>query len=233
MDHTYTYELLTKQHIDQVVDVFTKAFCRSEPMTQYLHLDEKKYRKFARAVTEKAVEDQLSVVALHHDKVVACALVEDIADAGAIPDFDPKFESILALLEELGKPFFVGKTFEKREIAHLFITAVHEDYRHQRLSTQVNFHAMDIAQKHGFDFVYCEFTHVFNERGVLHHLNNQKKLIGSCVYNQFEINNSKPFEHLAGGANSYLWELTSDAWEKLSKKSEHKKPVIDRLATTV
>lgn len=207
----YTYAILASKHVDQVVDVFTKAFCRSEPMTHYLHMNEDTYKIFARAITEKAVADQLSVVALDGNKVIACALVEDIADPGFIPDFDPKFEYILNLLEGLGKDFFLEKKFNTGHIAHLFITAVAEDYRKRGLSTQVNFLAMDLVASKGFDFVYCEFTHPFNEKGVLHHLKNQKRLIGSTIYQDFVTKNTKPFVNLDGGANAYLWEVKENS----------------------
>ncbi|MBA3661862.1 MAG: hypothetical protein H0W64_09050 [Gammaproteobacteria bacterium] len=207
---SYQYKLLTKAYIDQVVHVFTTAFCRSEPMTHYLKMDEEQYKIFARAVTEKACEDQLSIIALENDKVIACALVEDIANPGPIPDFDPKFEFILGLLEELGKAFFEKKSFPRNHIAHLFITAVDEDHRHLGLSKQVNFRAMDLASEKGFEFIYCELTHIYNELGIMHHLQNPKKLIGTRLYRDFIYKGSKPFLGLPGGAHSYLWAIASN-----------------------
>lgn len=210
LDTTYHYELLNRQHIDQVVDLFTYAFCRSEPMTHYLKMDEKKYKAFARAVTEKAYLDQLSIVALDGKKVVALALIEDLADPGDIPDFDPKFTYILSLLEKIGENLLAQPSLEKKEIAHLFITAVHEEYRNRGLSKQVNFRAMDIAAQHGFKSIYCELTNYYNEKGIIPHLKNPKKLIGSCFYQDFIYKGIKPFEKLAGGANSYLWTIRND-----------------------
>lgn len=207
----YRYEILTPKYIDQVIEVFTTAFCRSEPMTAYLQMDENQYRVFARAVTEKASDDKLSVIALDGEQVVACALTEDLADPGALPDFDPKFAYILALLEALGKNYFSDKMIPKNKIAHLFITAVHERYRHRGLSRQVNFRAMDVAAQRGFDFIYCEFTHYFNMRGTINHLENPKKLIGSRVYKEFLHDGMKPFAQLEGSADAYLWALHKDA----------------------
>lgn len=211
INKNYTYEILAKEHVDQVVRIFTEAFCRSEPMTEYLHLDEKQYDIFSFAVTEKAVKDKLSVVCLDKGKVIAFAIVEDITDNGVIPDFDPKFKYILGLLEKLGANFFAGKVFPRNHIAHLFITAVDEQYRHLGLSTQVNFCAMDLALEKGFDFVYCEFTNYYNEKGVIPHLKNKKKLIGDESYEDFALEGEKPFKHLSGGARSFLWETKPDS----------------------
>jgi hypothetical protein len=210
-DELHQYVRLSAEHVDQIVEMFTEAFCRSEPMTHYLHMDEKLYRDFARAVTEKAAQDRLSVVALENKQVVACAIVEDIAAPGPIPDFDPKFKYILGLLEQLGEKFFAGKTIPQGSIAHLFITAVHENHRHKHLSKQVNFHAMDLALAGGFDFMYCEFTHFFNEKGTIPYLDNPKQLIGAITYKDFVMDGEKPFADLSGQAVSYLWELIPNA----------------------
>src|SRR5690606_32321304 len=80
LDARFHFEQMTSRHIDQVVKMFTQAFCRSEPMTHYLAMDETLYTTFARAVTEKAVADGLSVVIMEGDKVVASAIVEDLMD---------------------------------------------------------------------------------------------------------------------------------------------------------
>lgn len=212
VDNRYQFELFKPQHLEQVVELFTNSFCDSEPMTHYLEMDKVAYRIFARQVAEKAIEDKLSVVALDKDKVIACALVEDLAAPGDISaDFDAKFINILSLLEQLGQKFFHDKKIKTKHIAHLFITAVDKDYRHQGLSRQMNFMAMDLAAANGFDFVYCEFTHIYNELGTISHLRNNKRLIGSRTYDEFHLDNKKPFAHLSGGANSYLWEIKPDA----------------------
>lgn len=226
IDATYQYEILSPHHIDRVVQVFTEAFCYSEPMTHYLKMDKEKYRIFAHAVVLKAAQDQCSIVTLDNERVVAFALVEDLANPGKLPDFDPKFNIILALLDKLGSQFFEGKQLNDRHVAHLFITAVDSAYRHQGISTQVNFHAMDLAAQQGFDFMYCEFTHFFNEKGTIPHLKNPKKLIGSQNYRDFILENEKPFEHLEGGANSYLWEIRKNASFKYRKDNQE---IIEKL----
>lgn len=211
LDTTYRYQILTENYIDQVTELFTHSFCTAEPMTQYLQMEEKKYQAFARTVTETAVKDKLSIIALDKDRVIAIALVEDIALPGQIPEFDPKFIYILSLLDSLGHEFFAKKQFYSGNIAHLFITAVDENYRQRGLSKQVNFKIMDLAAQKGFDFIYCEFTNYYNELGIIPHLKNPKQLIGSCVYQNFMYENSKPFKNLAGGVNSYLWAIRENA----------------------
>jgi hypothetical protein len=207
-DARFRYEVLQQKHVPQVTEIFTRAFCDDEPMTHHLNMQYDTYTEFARAVASQSAEDGFSIVALDGHRVVACGLSEDLADVKPIPiDFDPNFKYILHLLDSLGAAFFPGKVFPKKHIAHLFITAVDKDYRHLGLSTQINFRAMDLAASLGFEFMYCELTNYFNEKGIMHHLKNTKKLIGSQMYDDFTTENVRPFAGLAGGANSYLWEI--------------------------
>lgn len=203
----YQFKLFTRPYLKQVIQVFTHSFCLSEPMTAYLKIDMNLYKKFAHAVAEKAILDKLSVIALQNDQVVAFALVEDMANPCPIPDFDPKFKYILELLDSLGQSYFSNNTVNPLEIAHLFITAVDEKFRGKNLSTQVNFYAMNMASQAGFNQMYCEFTHEYNEKGVLHHLKSPYFLMGSQVYKDFSLEGKKPFNELAGGAKSYLWTI--------------------------
>lgn len=207
LDHRYRYTLLNKTHVDAVIEVFVRAFCRSEPMTKYLHMDEEKFHVFARAVTEKACHDQLSIVCLDGSNVVACALVEDLMNPGDIPEFDPTFVYIMTLLDNLGSAYFADKTFARGHIAHLLITAVADEYRRQGCSIQVNFHAMDLAAARGFSFMYSELTNAFNQNGILHHLKTPKRCVGQIIYRDYLYRNERPFSQLAGGAASYLWAI--------------------------
>ena len=220
-DTHFRYEIAQNKHSDGIVKIFTEAFCGSEPMTHYLQIDPQKFLAFSTKVTENAIADQLSIVALDGNNVIACALVEDLADMREAPiDFDPNFKYILSLLEKLDGNFFKDNKFEKNHIAHLFITAVDKDYRRRGLSTQVNFHAMDIASKRGFQFMYSELTNFYNEMGVFNHMKDKHRyLLGACDYKDFEIDGFKPFPDLPGYAHGYLWEISEGAVLKYHKNA--------------
>lgn len=213
VDTRFQYEIASPHHQEAIVKIFTNAFCQSEPMTRYLGIAPKSFIAFSEAVTANAIQDQFSIVALDQDKVIACALVEDFANMHDAPtDFDPNFKYILRLLENLGVNFFRDKKFDKNKIAHLFITAVDQNYRKRGLSTQVNFQAMNLALQNGFDFMYSELTNIYNEKGVFNHLTkNPRRLVGACDYNEFQFEGFKPFPHLKGYAHGYLWELRENA----------------------
>lgn len=208
----FCLEKLKAKHLDQVVQLITRTFCDSEPMGQYLKLDYKGFAPFAEQVTIKAIQDELSIVALEEDQVVACALVEDIAKPLHMGvDLDQKFEAIFSLLDNLGNDFFSDKVFAPNHIAQLFITAVDSDYRGKGLSKKVNFAAMQLAYDNDFQFMFSKITNYLNEKGTIKHLHHRKKLIGSIPYHSYQLKQEKPFKHLPGTANAYIWELAQNA----------------------
>ncbi|VVC74925.1 hypothetical protein AQUSIP_01990 [Aquicella siphonis] len=212
IDHRYSYEILQPVHVDRTASMFIRSFCDSEPMTRYVNMDYDSFAPFARAVVQKAANDGLSIVALDGGKVIACALTEDIVDPLPMTfNVSPKFKYIFALLEQLTSGFLHGKQFQKKHVAHLFITAVDEDYRKNGLSKQVNFRAMSLAADEGFSFMVSELTNIYNELGIMHHLKNASLLLGSQVYREYTLDGVRPFANLPGGAAGYLWELKCDA----------------------
>lgn len=208
LDHTYQYVSLDSTHVEETIQMFTHAFCDYEPMTQYVEMEYAAFSVFARTLTEKAAQEGLSIVALDSEKIIACALVEDLMKPATLPShLTPKFAPIFSLLEQISAPFFAHKKIEPHQIAHLTITAVAGHYQGQGLSTQINFRAMAQACLAGFQLMVSELTNFRNEEGILHHLQYDKQLIGSQIYQDFIFANHHPFQHLAGSAESYLWEL--------------------------
>src|SRR5437867_4154947 len=94
----YSVKILAKEHTKQVIDLFIRSFCYSEPITQHLQVDPGEYKPFATEVVDKAVKDGLSTVALDENKrVIAFIIVEDIADPfmpklSHYPKLQPIFE---------------------------------------------------------------------------------------------------------------------------------------------
>lgn len=208
----YQYKILESEHYTQVVNVITQSFCTDEPMTKYLGITPREFFPFAELVVKKAIKDRLSTIVLDGDKVSACSIIEDTADPlDIIIDIDPRFKIIFSFLEYLGGDFFSEKNIEKGHLAHLFFTAVDKNYHGKGLSRKVNFESIQLAKEKGFDFMCCEFTHHYNEKGTIKNLKNSKLLIKSCSYKDFIFEGKKPFENLDGHASAYIWELREDA----------------------
>lgn len=208
----YEYKILQSEHYDQAVNIITHSFCEHEPMTKYLGITHSEFLPFAKVIVQKAIKDGLSIVALDENKLSACTIVDDYADPINIShEFDPKFKIIFSLLEHLSNDFFNNKEIEKGHLAHLFITAVAKNYHGKGLSSQINLQSTRLAEQKGFDFMCCEFTHPYNEKGTIKNLKNNKLLIKSYDYKDFIFEGKKPFENLTGSVSSYIWELYAGA----------------------
>jgi hypothetical protein len=159
------------------------------------------------------------MVALEGDKVCACTIVEDMVDPLNIAiDINPKFNIIFSFLEGLGNEFFQEKMVENGHIAHLFITAVDEKYFGLGLSRKINFESVKLAKQMKFDFMCCEFTHLYNEKGTVKNLKTNKLLIKTRKYNEFLFEGKAPFKELGGSASAYIWELREGARLKYQLK---------------
>ncbi|MCD6039826.1 MAG: hdc [Gammaproteobacteria bacterium] len=200
----YTICTLTVDHQKSAVDLFTKSFCDSEPITKYLGIKYDDYEVFAKEVVKKAVHDGMSIVAVDsHGRVIACAIAEDMADLFQ-PNLKqyPKLKPIFALLEQLSEPFLSGKKFIKGRVAHIWIAIVNVDYRGKGLSTAIDMACATICMRKGYDFAYAEFTNDISEK-ITHHYKIYQQC-NSINYNEFTYDNQKPFKGLNGKAAAYI-----------------------------
>lgn len=205
-------EVMEEKHREQAISVIAHAFCNFEPMTKYLGINYEDFLPFGELMVDKAIKDGLSIAVMEGDKVVACSIVEDIADPLDINiDIDPRFKIIFSLLEHLGEDFFREKHFEKGHLAHLFITAVDTSYFGKGLSRKVNLDSIHLAKKHGYDFMCCEFTHYLNEKGTVKHLKYGGIHFKTCMYKDYIYEGKKPFAELTNYASSYVWRLHPNA----------------------
>lgn len=200
----YTIITLTDSYIKQTVDLFTKSFCDSEPLTKHLGIAYKDYEPFAREVVQKAVMDGLSVIALdQNNNVIACTIAEDMTNP-FMPNLAnyPQLKPIFDLLDKLDEPFMKGKKFVKGKIAHVWIAIVDSTFRGKGLSTAIDLACTDLAASKGYDFAYAEFTNAISEK-ITHHYS-VYKLCGSIKFDEFHADTDHPFEGVKGGAASYL-----------------------------
>lgn len=205
MKTEYTISTLQPKHTQSAIELFTRAFCDSEPITKHLEISYAEYEPFVREVVEKAIKDGLSVVAVNQEgKVIACTIGEDITDQFS-PHVEkyPKLKPVFELLSKLSDPFLKGKHFAKNKIAHVWIAIVDQTYRGQGLSTAIDMACADLAVRKGFDFVYAEFTNPVSEK-ITHHYK-VYKLCNSIKYDDFMTNEGeKSFAGVKGGANAYI-----------------------------
>lgn len=201
----YTIHTLNEEYVKSTIEVFIKSFCDSEPITKHLHINYKDYEPFAQEVLQKAAKEGLSKVAIdNHNKVIACAIAEDLADP-FIPHVAhyPKLKPVFALIDALSRPFMYGKKFMKGKIAHVWLAAVSQSYRGLGLSTEIDMACVEAAARKGFDFAYAEFTNELSEK-----VTSQFKVLkvwNRIQYDQFKMDDGTiPFKGVNGAAASYV-----------------------------
>ncbi len=200
----YTICTLTVDHQKSTIDLFTKSFCDSEPITKHLNIKYNDYEAFAREVVQKAVKEGMSVVAIDsRNHVIACVLAEDIANPfkSNLAQY-PKLKPIVMLLDRLSEPFLAGKTFLKGKIAHIWIAIVNAETRGKGLSTAIGMACATICMRKGYEFGYTEFTNEISEK-ILHHYKTYE-LCNIIDYNSFTYDGQKPFQGLHGKASAYI-----------------------------
>lgn len=200
----YIITILQAEHIPSTVELFVKTFCDSEPITRHLGMSYREYQPFAMEVVRKAAQEGLSYVAIDkNNKVIACSIGEDLSHPfKPQPSHYPKLKPILALLEELDKPFISGREFKKGKIIHVWIAAVDSTYRGQGLSTIINMACIEGAARRGYEFAYAEFTNDISEN-VTHHFK-MLELCNKISYDEFQYDNDFPFKGVEGGTNAYV-----------------------------
>ena len=206
---TFESKILTAEYVEEAIDLFSRSFCQGEPITHHLGLQYDDFEPLARVFLAEASKQGLSMVIVEKTHLVALAIVEDVARplVADLDSLNPKFGYVFGFLEQLTHTFFYDKTFKEKNLAHLFVSAVHPDHQGKGLSRKVNFAAIEQAAKEGFHAMCCEFTHSLNEQGTVKYIQSHKVLLGSQVYSEAVIKEERPFVGLSGGANAYLWEL--------------------------
>lgn len=200
----YTICTLTVDHQKSAIDLFTKSFCDSEPITKHLNIKYDDYEEFAKEVVHKAVKEGMSVVAIDsHNHVISCVIAEDIANPFT-PNLAlyPKLKPIFELVDQLSEPFLAGKQFIEGKIAHIWIAIVNPELRGKGLSTAIGMACATICMRKGYEFAYTEFTNEISEN-ILHHYK-LYELCHTINYNSFTYDGKKPFQGLNGKASAYI-----------------------------
>lgn len=201
----YTIQPLAPDHVKATVELFTKTFCDSEPITRHLGIQYADYLPFANEVVSKAAKDGLSKVALDQkQRVIAFCIAEDLADP-FIPKVVhyPKLQPIFSLLRALSRPFLQDKAFSEKKIAHVWVVAVDPAFRNQRVFTEIDLNCSETLARKGYGFAYVEFTSEISEKIIKQY--GLYKLMNRIVYDKFSLENGQqPFKGLEGSASAYM-----------------------------
>lgn len=192
--------ILKPEHVQEVVEVFTKDFCDNEPLCKHLNIAYDDFRQYAQELVEKAAMEELSVVQLNAEgHIMGCVIAEDIVNPIKTCEY-PFLRPIKMLLKTLSMPF-TEKNYKRNSIVHIFVTAVAEETQGVGLSVILNNACVALALHHGFSYVFAEFTNVVNER----HMNRFPDYMKcELKFKDFLLDGKRPFAGLEGAACAYI-----------------------------
>ena len=111
------YEILQANDLEQTIACICDVFTASEPMTKAVGITPDEFYSFAKIYINKAVKDELSVVAKDkvNRKVLGFLISEDLISEppDEIETVNAKFHPIMELLDQLGEKYRTSQKIEK------------------------------------------------------------------------------------------------------------------------
>jgi len=200
----FKIETLKDEHVKPAADLFTRTFCKNEPITKHLDIEYDDYVQFAQEVIQNAVKNGMSKVLLDaQGQLIGVVIAEDIADRFQpnLAEY-PKLKPVFALLDEATEPFITAKKFKSGTIAHFWIAAVETQYMGQGIFTVLNEETINMVAKMGYKFAYAEFTNEVSEK--ITHQFKIVELVNRVQYEDFEFEGQFPFKGVKGAVSSYV-----------------------------
>ncbi len=135
---------------------------KGEAMMNALAITPAESESFSQFVCEKAIAEQLSVLAWDHDaqKVAGFCINEPfstIADFTQLP-LDEKFAPLFEFLKQIDQACLTTLRVTTDRLFHLFNLGVLKEYRRHGLAKQLLLESLEIAADAGFEFAVAETT---------------------------------------------------------------------------
>jgi len=198
-------------HIEQVIDVVSRAYVDREPLMYTKKIDYDDFRKFTGAVVRGAAGNGLSTVGLHGDTVVSVVISEDlkqietglygrpdltkILEIEESSDLSKNLRTIFALVGVIDQKFLNSRDvlpgkIPKGRFFHIALTAVREGYGKRGLCSANVGENLEIARASGFEEAVQEASNEHAQK-ILSRLG--FKSIAEVRYNEWKFGESFPF----------------------------------------
>lgn len=149
-----------KSDLEQVIHCLSHAFTQ-ETMSKALDINANSYIYLAEIVCQKAIKDQLSLVAKDEKSgdVIGFSILEDfVTELPNLDSVDARFLPIMNLLGELDDWYKSNYKVKCGEILHLFMTGVDEQYRGQGIAHKLMEEVFNLAKDNGYRSIIAECT---------------------------------------------------------------------------
>jgi len=214
-NNTVNWVTMDGSHIEQVVDVLSRACVDHEPLMYTKKIDYDDFRKFTSKAVRQAAGTGLSTVGLLGDIVVSVVLSEDlqqietgsfarpnltkVPEAGELLKVSKNLRTIFSLVGELDRKFLSSRDVQpgkmpKGRFFHIALTAVREGYGKRGLCSANVEENLEIARARGFEEAVEEVSNRHSQK-ILSRLG--FKTIVEVKYNEWEYGDSTPFAKVA------------------------------------
>lgn len=188
--------------VDCVLDTFTNG----EPMVNTLKITNDEFKYFAEIYINKAIKDQLSVVAKDGNKVIGAVVSEDLLTEPptGIEKVSENMIPIFEILTKLDEYYIEQKKPEKGQVLHMFMGSVYKKYAGNNIVSKLVKLTENIAREKHFKQIVVEATgdisrHIFDR--------NEKFVeVSKIDYKTFEFNGKNIFYDIKGGSACVLFE---------------------------
>lgn len=156
------YGLLQEKDLEETISCLCEVFPRNEPMTKAAGINSDEFYYFAKIYCEKAVKDELSVIARDKasNKLIGFLISEDLLSEPpeGIEAINVKFYPVLALLDSLDEKYKNSCKVQKGQILHLFMGGVIEDFKNRNITTRLIEENLKLAERKNFSGAIGEGT---------------------------------------------------------------------------
>jgi ribosomal protein S18 acetylase RimI-like enzyme len=199
---------LNNSDISDATDCVVRNFARREPMTKLLGISEKECRDFFSQITLKAANEKLSLVARNRQtgQLMGCLIADDpgyISDSPNEDSKSSKFDAIFAILDKVTEPLKTSNGIPKNTYYHVFMLAVEETFRNQRVGELLLLASLKLGKEKGFKFAIAESTGPGSARLRPEHANTPNFV----EYRTFQYKGEYPFKELEGGVALFVHDL--------------------------
>ncbi len=154
-----------KNDLEQTIRCMSHSFAQ-EPMSQALGIDANSYIAWAEIVCQKAIQEQLSLVAKDEKSgdVIGFSIFEDlIADIPNFAHIDSRFQIILRFLSKLNEWYLKNYPVKSGTILHLFMIGVDEQHRGKGIAKKLMEATFNVAINNNYTSIIAECTGVITQ----------------------------------------------------------------------
>ena len=198
----FEYRVLTPDVAEEATTLVSQVFAERAPLSSYLRIPAEFILQFTRVLITQPTGEGLSIVAIHQPTREVCGALlnekhtAEEAPPPCVPEVIEAFADIATLLGSVTEGQHEEFSIDSESVFHQVMFAVPEQWKGHNIGLNLMKFSLVLAQKQGFKFAVVELTSPISRHLCIDKLG--YTATREIVYDDFENEGRKPFEHLAG-----------------------------------